>query len=144
MDRMESNSVLIQHFIKDIWNENRFELLTHHLHPDFVDHSLPADLSPNAEGLKAWIIGTGISFEHSSIIEAQVTEEDRSMIKFRMHLKHIGIWRDIEPHGAELSVVGYRYFRVKEGKIIEHWALLDGNSIENQLKTSETGCKTQE
>lgn len=46
--------------------------------------------------------------------------------------------------GADISTVGYRYFRVADNKIIEHWALIDGNSIENQLKGSAHGCKIQQ
>lgn len=91
-----------------------------------------------------WITGTGMSFDHRTVIEDQVTEGDKSMIKFRMFLKHIGKWRGIAPTSLELSTVGYRYFKLDEGKISEHWALLDGNSIENQLKESALGCKIQE
>ncbi|WP_394674474.1 ester cyclase [uncultured Chryseobacterium sp.] len=144
MDTLKSKRELIRQFITDIWNENRFDLLTDYIHADFVDHSLPTSLAPNADGLKSWIIGTGKSFKHRSVIEKQVTENDKSMIKFRMYLKHIGIWRNIEPAGAEVSAIGYRYFKIKDGKIIEHWALLDGNSIENQLKDAAMGCKSQD
>ncbi|QXV63765.1 ester cyclase [Mucilaginibacter sp. 21P] len=98
---MKSNSILIQHFIKDIWNENRFDLLADYIHDAFIDHSLPGHLLPNAEGLTTWVLATGKAFRHRSVTEEQVTEGDRSMIKFRMDLEHIGVWRDIKPQGAQ-------------------------------------------
>src|SRR5690242_3607383 len=136
-----NNSILVQDFIDQIWNNNAFEKLDSFLHPDFRDFSLPPMLTPDREGLKKWIINTGIAFEHKTIIEEQVTEDDKSIIKLSMHLKHIGAWRNIEPTGISLNTTGYRYFKLKEGKIIAHWALIDEQKIENQLKNATHGCK---
>ena len=143
MNNLERNKNLVVNYIEAIWNKRRFDELGDYIHPDYVDHSLPAALPANMKGLKSWITATGQSFEHRSLIEAQVTEGDKSMIRICMFLKHIGSWRGIEPTGIELTTVGYRYFRLVGGKIIEHWALLDGNAIENQLKESASGCKIQ-
>jgi len=44
----------------------------------------------------------------------------------------------------DLFVIGYRLFKIKDGKIIEHWALIDGQAIENQLKDASHGCKIVE
>ena len=72
-----------------------------------------------------------------------VSEENKVIVKIMMKLKHIGVWRDIEPTGAEISTIGYRYFKLADNKIIEHWALIDGNAIGNQLKEIKHGCKVQ-
>lgn len=138
------NSILVQHFIDQIWNNKAFEKMDSFLHPDFRDHSLPPVLPPDSEGTKKWIISTGLSFEHHTIIEAQVNEGESSMVKIKMNLKHIGDWRNIEPTGIELHTNGYRHFKFKNGKIIEHWALIDGQAIENQLKKATHGCKIPE
>ena len=135
------NSVLVQKFIEQIWNKRSFEMLDDFLHPEFKDHSLLPVLSPDKEGLKKWIIATGISFEHETIIEEQVTEGDQIMLRIKMKLKHIGVWRGIEPTGIELYTTGYRHFKIKDDRIIEHWALVDGETIQNQLKEASHGCK---
>ena len=138
------NSILVQDFIDQIWNNKAFEKLGSFLHTDFKDYSLPPMLRTGREGTKKWIINTGISFEHNTIIEAQVTEGDNSIVKIRMDLKHIGVWRNIEPTGINLHTIGYRHFKFKDGKIIEHWALIDGQAIENQIKDASPGCKIAE
>jgi len=138
------NSILVQDFIDQIWNNKAFEKLGSFLHTDFKDYSLPPMLRTGREGTKKWIINTGISFEHNTIIEAQVTEGDNSIVKIRMDLKHIGVWRNIEPTGISLHTIGYRHFKFKDGKIIEHWALIDGQAIENQIKDASPGCKIAE
>jgi predicted SnoaL-like aldol condensation-catalyzing enzyme len=135
---------LVSDFIRDIWNEHRFDRLEQYLHPTFTDHSLPASLPPNRHGLEQWIRLTGLSFEHRTLIDEQVTEPGISILKVRMVLRHTGEWRGIAPTGLEIVVVGYRCFRLAEERIIEHWALIDGNAIENRLRGAAQGCKVQE
>jgi SnoaL-like polyketide cyclase len=139
-----ADAQLVADFITDIWNERRFDRLTHFLHLAFIDHSLPPGFSPDAGGTEQWIRLTGQSFEHRTLIDEQVTEPGISILKIRMQLKHIGEWRGIAPTAMEIEAIGYRCFRLAEGRIIGHWALLDGNAIENQLRGAAQGCKMQE
>ncbi|MRS63269.1 ester cyclase [Larkinella terrae] len=143
MNTRTTSGAVVADFVENIWNKNRLETLDQYLTSDFIDHSLPAVFPANQEGLKHWVTATSQAFEHQTVIEEQVTEGDTCIIKFRMQVRQIGIWRDIEPVGAEATVVGYRCFRLTDGKISQHWALLDGNSLENQLRNSAHGCKIQ-
>ncbi len=138
------NSKIIAEFIEQIWNNRNFEKLGEFIHPDFKDHSLPPALSADTEGMKKWILCTCLSFEHKTIIEDQITEGNKSIAKIKMEMKHIGLWRNFEPTGIELLIVGYRYYKLQEGKIIEHWALIDGQAIENQITNASKGCKIAE
>jgi predicted SnoaL-like aldol condensation-catalyzing enzyme len=138
------NKSIVTNFIEEIWNQNQFEKIDNYLSADFIDHSLPPAFPANRDGMELWISGTGKSFEHKTIIDEIVCEGNKVMFKMRMQLKHIGVWRGIEPTYFEISTVGYRYYKLAKGKIIEHWSLLDGNSIENQLKETHRGCKIQE
>jgi predicted SnoaL-like aldol condensation-catalyzing enzyme len=143
--RMNSeNKSIVTNFIEEIWNQTQFAKIDNYMSANFIDHSLPSTLPANKDGMKLWIIGTGKSFEHKTIIDDIVCEDDKVMLKIRMQLKHIGVWRGIEPTHFEISTVGYRYYKLAKGKIVEHWSLLDGNSIENQLREAAHGCKIQE
>ncbi len=138
------NSKLVADFIEQIWNNNNFDKLDRFLHHEFKDNSLPPEMSKDKDGMKKWIIATGVSFQHQTTIEEQVTEGDKSIVKIRMDLKHIGVWRNIKPTGKEIKTTGFRFYRIADGKIIEHWALIDGQAIENQLKEASHGCKIAE
>ncbi len=69
------------------------------------------------------------------------SEGDKIIIKIKMIMKHTGTWRDIEPTGLEVTTQGYRFYKLKESKIIESWALIDGQAIESQLKGAIHSCK---
>lgn len=133
-------SVLAQTFIQEIWNRRDFKQLDQLLHPDFKDLSLHGMLPPDRSGTEKWIINTGLAFEHETIVEEQVTEDDKAMLKIQLRLKHIGVWRNISPTGISVVTNGYRFFRFKDGKIIEHNALIDGEHIERELKQASHGC----
>ena len=141
---MSPTAQLVQEYMELIWNQQRFDQLPRLLHPAFHDHSLPPAFATTAAGVQAWVASTSTAFEHHTIIDEQVTEGEKSMLKIRMRLIHIGEWRNIPATGHTVEAVGYRYFRLEDGKIREHWTLLDGNAIENQLTAAEHGCKIQE
>lgn len=136
-----NNLNIVTDFIEQIWNKRDFDKLDNFLHPNFKDHSLPPALPADKKGLKKWVMGTGISFDHNTIIEDHVSEGDKCILKISMNLKHIGTWHDIEATGVELHTSGYRYFKLKDERIIEHWALIDGQTIENELTKAAHGCK---
>ncbi|HEX2606725.1 MAG TPA: ester cyclase [Flavisolibacter sp.] len=138
---MEQHADLVSQFIRLGWNERNFDKWAELIHPAYTDRSLPASFPPTSSGTIAWIGATGASFEHHTAIEAMVAQADKVMIKVRMQLKHTGTWRGIAPTGKEISTTGYRYFRIRNKKILEHEALIDGTSIENQLKETAQGCR---
>ena len=126
--------LIIKAFLHEIWNQQAFDKIDAFLHPDFEDHSLPASYPRGKEGTIQWITQTGNSFRHLSFIESLVMEGNQCMIRIRMRLVHIGTWRNIEPTQAEIECFGYRHFILKDGKIRAHYALIDGQSIESQIR----------
>lgn len=134
MKTVQNTAAIVKSYIQEIWNERNFKKLNEYLHPDFVDNSLSLPFPPNREGLEGWIKATGMAFEHSTTITHQVSDEDSSIVRIRMDLKHIGTWRNFSATGKAIFTVGYRHFRIKDGKIAEHWALIDPNKIEKGLK----------
>lgn len=136
---------LIADFIEDIWNQQQYDKLTLYLHPDYVDHSLPAALSPDSTGLLNWIQATSQSFVHQTLIDDQVTEASKTILKITMQMRHVGVWRGIEATDAQVSTTVYRFYRIADDKIIEHWAMIDGAGLEAQLKQpANQGCKVPE
>ena len=133
---MEKENVreIVAEFIEEIWNGGRFERIDEFVDSCLVDHTLAPSFGSGREGLVDWIRETGTSFEHETTIEEQVCEKDISMVRLTMRMKHIGTWRGIEPAGREVSAKGYRCFRVRDGRIVEAWGLIDGAALEKGLR----------
>jgi predicted SnoaL-like aldol condensation-catalyzing enzyme len=134
MMQTDQTKEIVKGFIENIWNRQQLDKLSTYLHPDYQDHSLPAVMGSGQIGLAQWITATSNSFQHQTIIEHQVAEDDKCVVKIRMEMIHTGIWRGIEPTGLTVNTQGFRLFRVSEGKIIEHWAEINGTSLESKLR----------
>ncbi len=128
------NKQLVADFIETIWNQKQYEELCRFLHSNFEDHSLPPSMPSGADGLKLWINGLGNSFEHTTRIDEVIAEDDKVAIRVTMMLKHTGAWRGIAATGRTFGTGGFRIFRIKDGKIIEHRGLVDPTTIENAIK----------
>ena len=127
---------LISNFISDIWNDRKFGLLDKYLHQDYEDHSLPPAFPKGKEGLEMWITHTSKSFHHFTTIEEQLAEDCRCVVQVSIRFEHIGTWRGIEPTGKVVKAPGFRMFKVQDGLIADHRALIDGNFIESQLRAA--------
>jgi predicted ester cyclase len=136
---METKRVITA-FIEKIWNKREFENINDFVSEHYKDFSLPPILKGDSDGTIAWIKSTSKAFEHRTTIDEIVAEENKVMVKVKMQMKHIGVWRDILPTGAEISVTGYRFFKLYKDKIVEHWGMIDGNAIENKLKEVKKVC----
>jgi predicted SnoaL-like aldol condensation-catalyzing enzyme len=128
------NKQVVTDFVDNIWNNRQYHHLCTFLHPNYEDHSLPPTLPAGPDGLKLWIEGLGKAFAHTTRIDDIVAENDKVAIRITMLLKHTGNWRGIEATQKEFGTTGFRMFRLADGKIIEHWGLLDPTTIENAIK----------
>jgi predicted ester cyclase len=62
-----------------------------------------------------------------------VAEDDMVAIRISFQVKHTGLWRGMKPSGKSAKVKGFRFFRLKDGKIIHQWAMIDGSGLQAQL-----------
>ena len=126
--------------IENVWNENKVEELENYLSSDFVDHSLPKGFPNNTEGTKKWIKATSLSFQHQTMVEDIIAEDNKVFIRITMKLKHVGEWRNYPATGIEISTTGYRFFEFLKDKIISQWASIDGNVIEQAIAGTAHTC----
>ena len=129
----EQIKTVVQRLIDEGWNQGNLDVVDELVAEHCVDHSLPPSMTGRA-GMKQWITATGNAFEHKTIIEDQVTEGNTSMLRLRMEMRHVGDFRGIPATGKTVTTTGYRTYRVEDGQIVQHWALIDGASLAEQLR----------
>ncbi|MNK02913.1 SnoaL-like polyketide cyclase [compost metagenome] len=135
------NKTIVINFIDKIWNKTDISEIRDYLTDDYIDHSLPIALPKNWEGTAKWIETTSGSFQHQTVIEDILCEDDKVFMRISMKLKHTGLWRSHLPSEKEITTRGYRLFRIDSGRIAEHWATIDGSEIEVAIIGTGHGCK---
>lgn len=129
----EKTKDIVRRYIEEVWNKQNLKAVEEFLAENYVDHSLPPEFQGRS-GVKQWVKAVSTFFDEQTIIEDQVAEGDRSIIRLTMRLTHHGEWRGIPATGKQVEIKGYRAYRLEGDKIVEHWALIDGDSLERQLR----------
>lgn len=133
---VETNIQLVEQFVDAFWNHADAGAAEKFLSPAYVDHAYqPA----NQEGLIQTLEQLSASFPgHVHIIEAHVAQDDLVVLRMRLRATHRGAFRGTAPTGNPIDVSVYRTYRVAEGKIVEHWGLLDTATLLRQIGATPT------
>ncbi|RYY81383.1 MAG: hypothetical protein EOO15_24465 [Chitinophagaceae bacterium] len=140
MKQSEDNARLVSAFLEEVWNTGGLDRLDEFVHPDYRDNSLPEGFPKDRSGLELWIRNTSKAFEHRTIVESLVADEQHVAVRLSFEVRHTGAWRGIAPTFRSVTVKGFRYFEVEEGKIKSHWALIDGEGLHAALTEKPQGC----
>ena len=115
----------------EVWNANDPDAADRFLAPAYRDHTYSGG---GADGLKAAIRELGIAMPNQrQTIEDIVADGDRVMLRIRLTANQTGPFRGKAPSGKPIDVRVARWFRLENGRIAEHWALLDTFNLMRQM-----------
>lgn len=119
-------------FIEDVWNEtDGAERLTEWLHPAYRDHAYAGGKA----GLLAALGELRAAFPDARFeIEGVIGQADTAALRLRFRGTHQGVFRGLEPTVRTVDVRVFRWFRVEDDRIVEHWALFDTSALLRQLQ----------
>jgi steroid delta-isomerase-like uncharacterized protein len=105
--------------------------------PDFIVRHFDAP-ELDREGWKEFSrpFVSGFS-ERRLTVEDTVTEGDQVVARMTFSGRHTGEVLGVAPTGREVSFTGIVWFRIAEGKIVEHWGEFDALALLQQLGVVE-------
>jgi steroid delta-isomerase-like uncharacterized protein len=129
----EANKALVRRFIEEIFEEGRAESLDELVAPDFVRHTgLSGDT--DREELRAAMgrVSKGLA-DAAFTIEDMIAEGDRVAVRVTASARQVGEFMGIPPSGRSYTIGEIHIFRVRDGKIAEHWHQADFLGMMRQL-----------
>ncbi len=143
-DTIAANIDQVRRFVDDIWNRRQPGAIADHLTEDYVDHAYQPG---NVQGLLAMLNELGSAFpDAQQHIESFTAQDDMVVCRMRLRATHSGPFRASPAGGNRVDVALYRSFRLRAGRIAEHWALLDTAALLRQIgagMTDANACKRQ-
>ena len=106
-----------------------------HIHPDFVRHDpgLPFEVRGPA----------GVAQLHDVLLPAFpdmqiplldfVAEGEKVLVRLRVQATHTGAFGEMAATGRKIDIDVLDLFQIRDGVLIEHWALLDNLGMLKQL-----------
>ena len=101
---------------------------------DYEDHDPVPGLPPGVAGVRAKLGALRAAFgDLRFVLEALVAEGALVAARYCWTGRHTGAFVGIAPTGRAVRVTGMDFYRVREGRIVEHWHHVDELGLLRQL-----------
>ena len=120
------NKEIVPRFIDEYQTGGDEEAFAELLHPDFVDHCRPPGIAPGAEGVRQQFDGfrAGLPDFRARSCHGRRGQPRHHAQGLPRH-PHGGILMGIPPTGREVEILVMDLVRVEDGRIVEHWNVVD-------------------
>ena len=106
-----------------------------HIAPDFVRHDPGLNFEvrgPEGVARLGEVLHGGVT-EMRLPIEEVVAEGDRVLVRLRFQGRHTGDLMGLPASGRSIDIAVMDLFRIVDGRLVEHWALLDNLGLLKQV-----------
>ena len=136
----EDNKRVVANFVEVCQNRHDLAAADEIFHPDFVNHYAPdgRPLPPTPRPAGSFQAFYGMllqAFPDATVeINEQLGEQDLVATRKTLRGTHRGeIW-DLPPTGNRVALEFIDIFRVKDGKLVEHWTSMDVAALRTQMR----------
>jgi predicted ester cyclase len=122
--------------IEEAWDRNDLGALDQHFAPDFVAHEAVPGLPPGLEGAKMAHQASLQSFPDRRVaIEDLTGDGDLVAVRCRLTGTNQGgvPWASVPANGNRVDVQWISLYRLRDGKVVEHRAVMDLLGLLRQL-----------
>ena len=130
----EENKAIARRLVEEVINVGKLEAAAQYFTPDYIDHAATPGLPPGVEGFTAFFTAFRAAFPDLHYhIEDVVAEGDRVVQRAMAHGTMKGDFLGMPATGKNATWSEMHIVRVKDGKIVEHWANVDQLGMLQQL-----------
>ena len=125
------HKALARRFIKEIFEQGKVEAVDELCADDFIGHTWG---NADKDGLKAAMarVAQGLADAKFSI-EDEISEDDLVAVRLTSSARHAGEFMGMPASGRTYDIGEIHIFRVRDGRVSEHWHQFDSASLMKQL-----------
>jgi predicted ester cyclase len=130
----EDNKATMKRFVAEYQTNHDDAVLVELVAENFVDHSAPPGMPSGRDGVKALFDLFHAAFAgFRAEIHDQVAEDDRVVTRKSFHGRHVGEFMGTAPTGRDVRIDVIDIVRMADGRIAEHWNVVDQLGLMRQL-----------
>jgi steroid delta-isomerase-like uncharacterized protein len=130
---MSNNRELAERFYEEVMNNGNLAFIDEFCSPDYIEHDDDAP-SPDREGLKKHVAMIRQGFPDLNVrVEDILVDGDRVAARTKVTGTHEGTFAGLPPTNKQVAIDGMDLVRVVDGKLVEHWGLMDAMEMMQQL-----------
>jgi steroid delta-isomerase-like uncharacterized protein len=129
----DTNKALVRRYYDEVLNQRNLAVLNDLLAPTFVSYL------PNGVGIHRDQYEQAIRMSHAAFsdlhvtIQDQIAEDDKVATRYRAQGTHMGSFAGIPATNKPVTVTAIHVHRVTNGKLVEHWEVIDLFGMLQQL-----------
>jgi len=134
----EDNKTIVRRFFDEVVSNGNLGVVDELCSPDYRVHAtLSGPDAIDRDQVKELVRSFRSSFPDARItIEDIVAEGDLVAARLREEGTHAGEFKGIPPTDRRVTYGSMTFLRIIDGKIVDHWGLLDMTSLLQQLRGS--------
>jgi predicted ester cyclase len=141
----DGNKQAVAEFVERCQNQHDLAFADEAFHPEFKNHyrpegrALPETGRP-ASGFQAFYGALLQGFPDATVeIGDQLAERDLVATRKTFRGTHLGELWDLPPTGNRVELEFIDIFRLRDGRLIEHWTSMDINALRQQMRPEARG-----
>jgi steroid delta-isomerase-like uncharacterized protein len=119
------NKAQVRRYYEAVLNGGNIDLLEEIAIPDYYEHDPLPGQADGLEGLKQRVGMLRSAFQPYFTLEDMIAEEDKVVVRWTNRGRHVGEFMGIPPTGKSFSIAGIDIHRLSNGKLAEHWHVVD-------------------
>jgi steroid delta-isomerase-like uncharacterized protein len=130
----QENTAVSLRFVDEVINRGHLDVVDELTDPGFVDHSAPAGVPPTAEGAKMFFAMFRAAFpDLHATVDDVIAEGDRVVHRRTTSGTMRGDFMGMPASGKTASWSGIHIIRFVDGRLAEHWSVIDQSGMLAQL-----------
>lgn len=122
---MAQNKEIAKRLYEEVFNQRRVTVLDELAVADYVEHDPLPGQGTGLQGLKDRVNALIEGLDPQFTIEDVIAEEDKVVVRWTNSGTHTGAFLGIPPTGRSFSIAGIDVYRIEDGKLAEHWHVID-------------------
>ncbi|MDQ6722363.1 MAG: ester cyclase [Candidatus Dormibacteraeota bacterium] len=127
------NKQLLRRYYEEVLTQGRLDVLETIARPDHVEHNPLPGQAQGLEGLRqrASILRAAVNPQFT--LEHVIAEGDKVAVMWTSRGTHVGEWFGMPPTGKSFTIQGVDVHQLRDGRMAEHWDVVDIYSMLIQL-----------
>jgi steroid delta-isomerase-like uncharacterized protein len=121
----ESNKVLARRVFEEVLNGRNLDPLDELVASDYIEHMPLPGQRTGIDGIRDRYTMLHKAFDADFTVEDVIAEGDKVVLRWMQSGTHVGEFPGLPPTGRRFRIPGIEIWRVENGKLAEHWDVVD-------------------
>ncbi|WP_171042491.1 ester cyclase [Sinomonas gamaensis] len=129
----EASRSLVRRLYDEVLNGRSLEVIDQIAVEDYIENDPMPGQGEGRSGLRDRVSMLVTALEPRFTVEDVIAEGDRVVVRWRNRGRHVEPFLGLPASGRQFDIAGIDIYRVADGRLAEHWHVVDQLSLLTQL-----------